>query len=122
MAPRRTTTKAVEPRTLLVTRQCGPVFKITVPGTAKVTLSQGVNPQSKYSDHRGACLRVYEGTKQTAAFSGVAEFRDMSYAYAERGAEISEATVSDSKGNRASKRSVREVEWASDEEWESEEF
>ena len=101
MAAARTTTPKV--RTLIVERAGKGRLKITIPATAKVTYA-AVNPQRGYGGPDGGhVLRIYEGTKQTAVFHNVVEFRDVAYPIQVEQVEISdrsEATVVDGKRKR----------------------
>lgn len=79
-------------RTLLVTKNSGEQFRITIPSDAKITFGY-FNPtggpgdnRARYSDEsredmKRSCLRIYRGSKdngeQLAAFTGVREFRDL---------------------------------------------
>lgn len=81
---------APKTRTLLITRGAqnryngpdAPVgrLRLTIPATAKVTfgmMQPGVKGGHGIGD--GSTLRIYEGTKQTAVFQNVVEFRDEAY-------------------------------------------
>jgi hypothetical protein len=66
-------------RTLLIERGKGRL-KLTIPATAKVTYGL-LHPGTRDGGYgrEGNVLRIYEGTKQTAMFNGVTEFRDLGY-------------------------------------------
>lgn len=77
---------------LLVQKENGKEFRITVPAGATITFGPWSPPTSKeraYGDNRSSqgTLRIYEGPKSTASiiavFSGVASFRDVSIDYME---------------------------------------
>lgn len=116
MAPRKTTSPSSKTRTLLITRGAQNRFggpdapsgrvKITIPATAKVTfgmMQPGVKGGHGVGD--GSTLRIYEGTKQTAVFQNVVEFRDEAYPLEVEVIEESsehDATVVDGKTVKAS--------------------
>lgn len=79
-------------KVLLVQKEGGKEFRITVPANATITFGPWSPPTSKeraYGDNRSSqgTLRIYEGPKSTASiiavFSGVASFRDVSIDYME---------------------------------------
>lgn len=85
-------------------------FKITIPATAKVTLSAGVNPAANsrgfVDTSNGPCLRIYEGTKQTACFVGIVEFRDVAYDYLEKIVEVEVEEEFDNVGNEKRRKAT----------------
>lgn len=110
---------APKTRTLLIERRSTGRMKITIPETAKVTYGT-LHPGAKAYPQEGAdaVLRIYEGTKQTAMFRNVIEFRDLTYEVeVERkvveGAETVEFVEGETRSQRAS--SDVKLEWSTPE-------
>lgn len=92
-----------ETKTLLVTKENGKEFRITIPKDARTTFGPWSPPtgNSRFSGEQKALtgtLRVYKaGSKATediiAVFSGVASFRDMNVNYEEKVEEVVGAVV-----------------------------
>jgi len=109
-------------RTLLVVKDDGGQFKVTIPDGSSVTFGP-FSPPSKKTDIYSAggsykgTLRIYEGSKTTtniiACFSGIASFRDISLGYAEQVAKEEGAVIwkDDQEGYvREDKRTMKK-EW-----------
>lgn len=91
-------------------------FIIDVPTTAKITYAPIVAPGgSKYPE--AAALRIYEGTKQTAMFRNVVEFRDLSYPIVHRVQRVDEKSSSsiDENGSESKRKVHIEDAWIEEE-------
>lgn len=109
-------------RILLVTKDDGGQFKITVPDGSSVTFgpfsppSRKTNIYSAGGSYKGT-LRIYEGAKTTtniiACFSGIASFRDMEMGYAEQVAKEEGAVIwkDDKEGYVREDKVSRKNEW-----------
>lgn len=110
-------------RILLVTRQGGKNFKITVPAGAKITFGPWSPPtgEGKYMDRSekalSGTLRVYESAKSGASilavFSGVAAYRDLGLDYEEEVAREEGAILwkSDKDGYKREEKVSRSVQF-----------
>lgn len=109
-------------RTLLVFKDSGKKFRITIPDDAMLTFGP-FSPPSKNDrgggfDNPGRAvgtLRVYTGSKENvlAVFAGVRGFRDMSIEYEEEVAVEEGATIwkSDKDGYTREEKVSRKAEW-----------
>lgn len=109
-------------KVLLVQKENGKEFRITVPPNATITFGPWSPPTSKeraYGDNRSSqgTLRIYEGPKSTASiiavFSGVASFRDVSIDYMEKIAteEVRTMWKSDKDGYVAEVKGQKGAQW-----------
>lgn len=113
-------------KTILVTRDNGEEFRITVPENSTMTFGPWSPPkgENRYGDRAlSGTLRVYRGAKQSAnqilaVFSGVASFRDVGAVnYAEKVAVEEGATLwkSDQNGYERSEKVQRQDYWTDEE-------
>ena len=114
--PRTTTPKNRTLEVLLV--RPDRKIRITIPAVAKVTygsLHPGVKGGFGGDAEGSAVLRIYEGTKQTAMFRNVKEFRDLAYTVEVEQVftDVSaEAVQVDGRVVRDDSRLARTAEWA----------
>lgn len=110
-------------RTLLVTRDTGKEFRVTIPDDAKVTFGPWSPPTAAskgYNDAKSMAgtLRIYKGSgvkteNILAVFSGVATFRDEELDYEEKVTIEEGATIwkSDKNGYRKEEKVNRQHQW-----------
>lgn len=106
-------------RNILITKDDGKKFKITVPDDVKITFGPWSPPSTgkgyRYETDKVGTLRIYHKTKDNiiAMFAHVASFRDLSIGFAEEVAKEEGATIwkDDEKGYvRTHSQSVQK-EW-----------
>lgn len=111
-----------ERRTILVQRNSGPDFKISIPVNAKTTFAPWSPPSrdgyTRTPNQLAGTLRIYRTEKDIiAVFSGVTGFRDIDMDYEEKVIVEEGATIWKNDKNEYS----RETKVTRDERWELEE-
>lgn len=105
-------------REILVQREDGKDFKITIPDDAKVTFAPWSPPTRNNYDYKATgTLRVYKTEKNVmACFSGVTGFRDVSLEYQEKVVVEEGATVWKNDKNEYTRETkvTREEQWEID--------